>query len=261
MSVIVGDTPLSTKIFFKKNIATMLCSLKRLYNNREMNEAVRGEGRITVEEAIGYTEGLLRVGLDNLPPELIQLTRAEIEAQRPPSEVDILIQRNFWAVVEKAKKEGATSVKQTHIFAGACSEMAFQRFIKNPIRLAYMLHNPIDDIDRMKNMLVNGLARMENELLKMPITEKSAGHFIKALELLINRVHGPMVQRIEAKHAHMKVPPPPQPDNLKDVNQRLEELKSKLIAAPQKPDIITQVQQSKQQEYDTIEVTHESNSG
>jgi hypothetical protein len=222
-----------------------------------MNSTVRGEGRTTVEEAIGYTEGLLRVGLDNLPPELILLTRAEIEAQRPPSEVDILIQRNFWAVVEKAKKEGETSIKQTHIFAGACSERAFQRLLENPIRLAYMLHNPIDDIDRMRNMLVNGLARMENELLKMPITEKSAGHFIKALDLLINRVHGPMVQRIEAKHAHIKMNQPP-PESTKDVNQRLDELRSKLIATPvQQRQIIPEEQNTTDETAIEVKVTVE----
>ena len=48
-----------------------------------------------------------------------------------------------------------------------------------------------------------GLLKLRNEILTMPVTERSAPTLLKAIEFLVNRAHGSVIQRIEAKHAHL----------------------------------------------------------
>lgn len=215
---------------------------------------------VTLEQAILFSEGMLRLALENIPNEILAMPMHELEELSPPREIDYLLQRNFWKAVNNAARQENPKIILSHIYNGVCSKQNFQKIMNSPHRLAWIVNFPKKDMERMEGMLSAGLGKIEREILTMKINDKNAGHFLKLIEMLMNRVHGPLIQRIESKHAHYKVPPAANPDTVKDVNQRLEELKSKLIAAPKNTDIITQVKEN-QQEYDTIEVTHESNSG
>lgn len=81
-----------------------------------------------------------------------------------------------------------------------------------------------------------GLKRLRNDLLTMPMTEKSAPVFLKAVEFLANRAWGPVIQRIEAKHAHLNLGTRSAPTNEslspEEVQKRLTELKRKLMDDP-----------------------------
>lgn len=180
---------------------------------------------------ISFTEGLLRVALENLPGDIAQLTATELEKLRRPTETDVHLRVRFWKVIDEAKKAGRTSIKHSDIYNDICSSQLFSKIMETPIRLAWIVQPMRDDLDRMRNLLSLAFGKLETEFFDMPMNEKTAGHFLKAVELLMARVHGPLVHRIEAKHAHIKMTQEA-PTSVKDVNSRLDELRSKLIQAP-----------------------------
>jgi hypothetical protein len=200
--------------------------------------------------ALEMTTGLLRVAVESVPMELRNLSTSELEQMRQPSPTDYALRQSFWAAIEKAKSNGEPHIRISQVYNNICSKQSFHQTCENHVRMAFILNRPKDDLGRLRDILQVAIGRFETYIATAPINEKSAGHYMKAMELLMNRVHGPMVQRIEAKHAHIKVPAPVQSEETKDVNKRLEELKSKLISAPPQQEIIPQ-----QTQYDTIEVT------
>jgi hypothetical protein len=100
--------------------------------------------------------------------------------------------------------------------------------MKNPHRMAWLLIYPQDDVERLKAGLSMGITRLI-EFVSKPVTEDTAGAFLKALEIMFNRVHGPVVQKIEAKHAHLNMNKPIVQQD--DPNRRLDELKTKIVQA------------------------------
>lgn len=206
--------------------------------------------KVTLDQAISYAEGMLKLALENIPNEILAMPMHELEELSPPREIDYLLQRRFWKIVNDASNQENPKIVLTHIYNGICSKQNFQKIMSSPHRLAWIVNFPKNDMERMEGMLSAGLGKIEREILTMKLNDKNTGYFLKLIEMLMNRVHGPLIQKIEAKHAHMKVKAPEVPQDVKDVNKRLEELKQKLIAQPTHIDIIP----DQQPEYDTIEV-------
>jgi hypothetical protein len=95
--------------------------------------------------------------------------------------------------------------------------------------MAWFLTPPMHDTELMEAGVKIGLRNLVKFVSKEP-TAETASAFIKALEVLLNRVHGPVVQRIDARHAHahMKVAAPVNQLSPADEAARLEALKAKL---------------------------------
>ncbi len=90
--------------------------------------------------------------------------------------------------------------------------------------------NPTVYADLIDEATYFGIQRLRNEVLKMPVTERSAPTILKTVEFLANRSLGPVVQRVEAKFAHLNLDRPTA-HSLKpeDTVGRIEELKAKLL--------------------------------
>jgi hypothetical protein len=193
--------------------------------------------------ALEMTTGLLRTAIEGIPSELRNLSTSELEQLRQPSPLDYALRQNFWSAIDKAKSNGDPQIRISHVFKDVCTKQAFHLVCENPVRMAFILNRPKDDLGRLRDILQVAIGRFEHYVATSPINEKTAGHYLKAMEILMNRVHGPMVQKIEAKHAHLNMNKPiAPPNNETEVNQRLNELRAKLLPEPQN-DIITQVQQ------------------
>jgi len=182
----------------------------------------------TREFALSVIAGEFQQAALNLPPDIALMSALEIENIRNPTEIDFLLRKRLWKQVEIAKKTGETHITNRSIFAGVCSEQNFFVVLKNPHRVAWLLTHPTEDLERMKYGLSLGMKNLVEFVSKTP-NEKTAGAFLKAIELLMNRVHGPVVQKVEAKHAHMKVQSPISTATPEEVIARLDELKSKLL--------------------------------
>lgn len=182
-------------------------------------------------EAIALFRGKFREALEGIKPEILEMTIDELEETRNFSDIDYLLRKNLWKQVDLAIKSGFEELTTVSIYGSICSQQAFDKVIKNPHRLAWLLMHPQEDIDQMRSLLSMGISRLRKDFMTMPMNERTAGHFLKAIDLLMNRVHGPVAQKIEAKHAHLNMNKPiaTQLDTPHDVIARLDELKEKLL--------------------------------
>lgn len=196
-----------------------------------MNEMTAQDIASTKEYAMSIVGGELRKAVEELPPQIANMSVGELEEARMPTEVDYLLRENLWKQVEIAQKAGETHIKTRAVFAGVCSEQHFFfNIVKSPMRVAWLFTHPQDDIKKMRYGLSIGMKNLIKFISKEP-NEKTAGAFLKAVEMLMNRVHGPIIQKVEAKHAHLNMNKPIENsmDSPADIIARLDELKSKLL--------------------------------
>jgi hypothetical protein len=181
----------------------------------------------TREYAVTLLKGGFRAAVESLPPELVRKTELELEADRTPTEVDYLLRKNFWKQVDLAQKGVISDIKAVDVYAGACSDTNFEeRVLKSPIRLAWILTYPSTPDDLMEAGLNIALKNMIKFVSREP-NEDTASAFMKAVEILLNRVKGPVIQKIQAQHAHLNMNKPIVNQN---PNARIEELKNKLVS-------------------------------
>lgn len=181
----------------------------------------------TRNEVIAFFDGRLRAAFESIPDAIAELPQSDLEKQRKPTEIDYFLRESLWKAVESAQKAGITTLYGSAIYGPVCSHQAFERVMVSPLRLAWLLLPPNEDKERMRVGLSLGMTNLL-EFVAKPPTAETANAFLKAMEMLLNRVHGPLIQRIEAKHAHMNMNKPiaGPPTN---VNDRLEELKKNLL--------------------------------
>jgi len=183
----------------------------------------------TREYAITLLRGGFRSAVESLPEELVSLSEMELEIKRTPSEVDYLLRRNFWKQVDLAQKGVIPYINQVDVYFGACSDTNFEsRVLKSPIRLAWILTYPSTPDDLMETGLNIALKNMIKFVSREP-TSETAGAFMKAVDILLNRVKGPIIQKIQAQHAHLNMNKPIA-SHASDPNKRIEELKDKLVS-------------------------------
>ncbi len=184
----------------------------------------------TREQAISLFTGDLRLAVESIPLDIANMSESEIFAVRKPTRIDWFLRKNLWNSIETARKAGEVEISQASIYAGVCSEQNFRKVMGQPLRLAWMLFHPRTDMDKWEEALSYGLDRFREEFMTMPITKDTAGHFLRALEMLITRVHGPVIQRIEAKHAHLNMNKPIEIQEPQS-HELLESIRDKIAAA------------------------------
>lgn len=196
-------------------------------SNLIMTTTLTPSPKPTREFAISVLTGIMREAADNLPDDIASMPVSDLEDIRKPTEIDHYLRKNLWKQVEIAQKAGIVEIQPVQIYSGICSKQNYERIAKTPLRLAWMLTPPTEDIARLEAGLSLGLTNLLKFVAKEP-TAETAGAFLKAIEFLYNRVHGPMVQRVDARHAHVNLNKPMASPTPKDDTQRLEEIKQKL---------------------------------
>lgn len=179
----------------------------------------------------GFAERVSRID-----PAIYSMGEQELEQFFKPNPVDFFLRKRFWELSELNIKSGLKDVSIMGIYDGICTRQNFYtNIIKKDHKLCWILLPIQRHIDLIEEGLYYALKKVRDELLTMPVNEKTAGHLLKALEFFANRALGPMIQRIEQKSMNMNV------DGNKMINeaisagdlvQRYEELKSKLLTAP-----------------------------
>lgn len=183
---------------------------------------------LTREVAISLLRMDFKEAAENIPQDILDMSEAELFAIRKPTRTDYFLRKNLWKQVERAINEGADSITATAVYSRVCSKQNFDRIFKLHHRLAWMLFPPKEDADKWEETLSFGLDRLRNELMTMEINEKTAGTFLKALGMLMDRVHGPVVQRIDARYATLNMNKPIQGSTPTEAMKQIEELKAKL---------------------------------
>jgi hypothetical protein len=190
---------------------------------------VQDEGS-TREFAISCLKGEVRRAAESLSHEVAIMSADEILGKQKITEIDYLLRKNLWKQVELAQKGAIGEIEPVSIYKGVCSKQNFYNILDNPYRMAWILLNPQKDMSVMEAGLGVGLRRLL-EFISKPVTPDTAGPFLKAIEILLNRVHGPVVQvqKIDKRSAHVNLNKPVAPSPVEGAGSRLEELKSKIL--------------------------------
>lgn len=173
---------------------------------------------------------------NEISDEIMLMTESELEKHFNQTSVDFWLRKRFWEISERSLNTGTKDVMISELCTGICSTVhIYTRVLRQPHRMAWIMlpiHKHMDMIDESFAYL---LKKVRNELLPMPVTEKSAPVILKALEFFANRALGPMLQKIEQKTMSVSV------DGNQamrealdpgDMQQKFSELQKKLAAMP-----------------------------
>ena len=190
-----------------------------------MTPALIQQERPNREFAESVLTGGFRYAVEQLPKDIAAMSEAQIEELRKPTDIDYFLRKSLWKQIELAQKGIITDISQASIYSGICSKQNFDQLCDVPLRVAWLLIYP----ESVNSLMEHGLSLAIHNLLKFVAkapTPETASAFIKATELLLNRVQGPIIQKIQAQHAHLNMNKPIQVQQ--DPDKRLAELKSKI---------------------------------
>lgn len=183
----------------------------------------------TREFAISLFRQEFKRATDAIPEDVWAMTQDELEVHRKPTDVDYLLRKRIWDLVGKGERGFISDISSTDVYKGICSKQAFHQALAVPMRVAWFLTPMHPDHELMEAGVKIGLRNLMRFISKEP-DQFTIGAFIRALELLLNRTHGPVVQRIDARHAHLNMNKPVVANGSSDPNARLEELKARLAS-------------------------------
>jgi len=200
-----------------------------------MAELNTGEMR---QQALDVWGNFLGKATSSVSEEIMTMTDIELCDHFNPTTTDFMLRKRFWEMTESAHVTGENEMQPTALCKGICSTTYFyNRWLKNTYRVAWLLIPIRKHQDMIDEAFIFALNKVRNEILTMPVTEKSAPVILKALEYFTNRSLGPMLQKIEQRSMNVNVDGNQAiRDALtpEDLQNRLDELKSKMISAPMK---------------------------
>lgn len=152
---------------------------------------------------------------ENFPHYLTE-TEVELQALVKPTELDDRMRVAFWHEYVRAQDAGQ-NIKLMNVFSPFCTDKHFYtKITTNPGKIAWLICKPSEYMMSLEASLNHGKNTLD-KIMKMDVFTpdgnlkiKEAGVFLKAYELLDNRVRGAVIQRIEQKthslHMHTKTP-------------------------------------------------------
>lgn len=146
-------------------------------------------------------------------PEFLDASEHELKRELQPDDADDGIRVSFWYEFVRAQDRG-TRMRIGEVFSHFISDRHFyQTYLPNPRKVAWMICRPANYMMSLEAALNNGKDVL-TKIMKMNIFDdqgniktKEAGLFLKAYEMLDNRVRGSVIQRIEQKtlSAHLNL--------------------------------------------------------
>jgi hypothetical protein len=148
-----------------------------------------------------------------ISPELLSLSLTEIRKRADPSDLDEQMRLAFWDEYFIAT-DNDRFMRMDAVYSRICSREYFYRyFIREEVRLAYMLRPPEEYILKVRALLDMGLNRF-SEILNLPLRDlegkvdsKLIGQIVHIVTLLDNRVRGAVPQKvyIEGRQVNMNM--------------------------------------------------------
>lgn len=190
--------------------------------------------------------------IKSLPPEKLEMSERELEAQVSPTREHRLLKIAFWDEYRRAQRMGRNqAMVLSNVMHGICGRSYFYtKVVGDPHTLAWLISPPVDEMIVQKELLRLGYNKLA-EVLDLPFVTKThqVGKDGKILintkvnvglirevraivEQLQNRVHGAVIQRqqIEAKTMSVNVTEKGEMsmDDLNRLARKLEDVMTKL---------------------------------
>ena len=143
-------------------------------------------------------DGAFRSRCLELPKDVLNLSEFELMSHFTVSSIDYLLRKNFWQKTKAAIELGHDSLNTVEIWDGVCSSAYFySKVLTSQHRLAWILIPVTDSKEMFEEAFHFGLKRLRDEILTMPITEKTAPVIMKAIQFVTDRHLGPMLQKMD----------------------------------------------------------------
>lgn len=187
------------------------------------------------KEAIDFFEGVLVERFKEVPEEILTMPDMELTKNFKVSTVDFLLRRKISEMVGKARASGVDVKLETiQVCNGICSrDYFYRRCLRNHFKLSWYFIPMESHDDLIADGFYHAIRRVRDEVLNMPLTDKTAPVILKALEFFANRHLGPMLQRIEQKNLNVNVDGTravTEAINPDQLMQKYEDLRAKLTA-------------------------------
>ena len=132
--------------------------------------------------AISKFSGLFHQRMSELTNDVLLLTEAELETKFRPTPADFFMRRNFWKKTEEAEAAGIEQIESASVYIGVVTRQYFyENILKNPLRLAWILSPIREHTQLIEEGFYFALKKVRDELLTMPVNEKTAPALMKAL--------------------------------------------------------------------------------
>lgn len=144
--------------------------------------------------------------LNNVSEEILVMTERELEQNFTPTTKDYFLRKQFWKKTRELQAQDGMIASVSEIYKNICTMQHFyNRVLKNPYRLVWILTPMKSADDMVEEAFHYAFNKVRDEVLNMEVNEKTAPIILKALDLLMQRHLGPMVQRIEAKSMNVNM--------------------------------------------------------
>lgn len=171
---------------------------------------------------------------DALPPELLEMTEVELEAQFNRTSVDFQLRQRLWELVAQSEIE-SRKLTVDEWARGICDPAYIhQKILHSHFRLVWLFTPLLTGFDRYSEFFDIIMTKLRKDILDMKINDENRPAVIKLLENITNRTMGPVPKHISLKTQTIPAPPAP-PVEAKDVDARIQELEQQKLILEARP--------------------------
>lgn len=188
-------------------------------------------------ELVTFLNGKFRQAVENIPPELHQLTEEELIQKCRPNETDWQLRLNLWRKVKEARLLKQTSLTTTEIYDGIIARKNFHEFVMpNPLRVAFIARPVIPHEQMYETLNRRAISKLLEMVNSMPIEPKYVQQILRIAEAAGNRAYGPVIQKmqIQSKNVNVELDAKQLPpvEGQEDLSRRIEAMQAKLLEQP-----------------------------
>lgn len=201
-----------------------------------MNELQIHDGPEKRERLVNLFSGTrLHEKVAAIPDSLRLKNEDELRDELHPTRTVFAVKRQLWRVGLAALDAGEDSLPVVRIFDNICTkQMFYEHLMQNPLCLAWLFTPPSDVSTLVEEAFLFGLSKIRNEILTLPINEKTAPIVFKAFQYFADRHLGAVTQKVETKSLHVNVDGVARPELMsrEQVYEKIKELESLVDKQP-----------------------------
>jgi hypothetical protein len=167
--------------------------------------------------------------INAIPEQILLMSEDELYKAGKCGVIESKLRQAFWMEYNHSLIGKKKLMAVSNIFTGICSKAYLRECFNNSFKLAYILRPPANLKVALHEMLEIGLSQIRDILVLPHIDDKGkfdASHAalkLKAMETIMSRLMGGVVQRVEQKNLNVSVDANP-----KDIEAEIKELEDKL---------------------------------
>ena len=181
-----------------------------------------------------HCHAFLRDRLDMIPEKYLHMDAQDIASKIEPDQGLEMLKYSFWKEYKKRVRTGGV-INVNDVCAGLCSVRRFWNLTNEDGFLPWLVAPEAEVEKRLDYMCERGVDRLM-EIVNMDITDKKTGEvntnraslLVKTIELLLRRVHGSEIQKIEQKNLNVNIDSRTESKDVKDIHAAISDLKNKL---------------------------------